>query len=186
MKRIAVVLAMGCFVCPAIASAKLPSPKRTSIVPGHSIAGVALGMSQHAVFALWGHASCSSGVCVWRGPGNPSYAENARVGFYKGKVLNISINSGTTGISGKYKPGMLSTWKDRFGIHLGSFEGLAEGKYRHARGFRPNPSEGVMGFDVTVGRITTRFSSFGIGPSRDLLRYIEIYCVPTPSGGGCP
>ena len=186
MRRIAVVLAIGCFMCPVIASAKLPSPQRTTIVPGRSIAGVALGMSQHAVFARWGHASCSSGVCVWRGPGNPSYAENARVGFTNGKVLNISINAGTTGTSGKYKAGTLSTWKDRFGIHLGSLEGVAENRYKHARGFRPNPSEGVMGFDVTVGRITTRFSSFGIGPSAHLLRYIEIYCVPTPSGGGCP
>lgn len=186
MKGIAVVMAVGCLACTAVAGAKLPSAKRTSIVPGHSIAGVALGMSQHAVFATWGHTSCALGVCTWRGPGNPSYAENARVGFVKGKVNNISINAGTTGTSGKFKAGSLSTWKDRFGDHLGSVVGAAEGKYRHAAGFRANPSEGVMGFDITVGRITTRFSSFGIGPTPTLLRYIEIYCVPDQHGGGCP
>jgi hypothetical protein len=179
-------LAIGCVGLTGVAAAKLPSPRTTRIVPGHSIGGVALGMSQGAVFRLWGHTNCSLGVCAWRGPGNPSYAENARVGLHNGKVLNISINAGTTGTSGKFKAGQLATWKDRFGIHLGSHKGGAEARYRHAAGFRLNPSEGVMGFDITVGRITTRFSSFGIGPSPDLLRYVEIYCVPDQHGNGCP
>jgi hypothetical protein len=187
MKRVAVVLAIGCVACPAIASAKLPNPRTTRIVAGHSIGGVALGMSRSAVFARWGHASCSVGVCVWRGPGNASYAENARVGFYKGKANNISINAGTTGISQKFKPGELSTWKDRFGNHLGSVVGVAEGDYRRAHfPVKPNTSEGVNGFDMTQGRITTRYGGFGIGPSRGHLRYLEIYCVPDANGGGCP
>jgi hypothetical protein len=189
MKRIALGIAVACLACPAVAAAKLPSAKRTSIVPGHSIGGVALGMSEHAVTGLWGHGKCFSAgaVCYWYGPGNQSHAEHAAVGFFHGKVQNVSISAGTTaGTSEKFKAGELSTWKDRFGIHLGSNKAVAEARYRHAAGFRLNGSEGVMGFDVNVGRITTRFSSFGIGPTPNLLRYIEIYCVPTPSGGGCP
>lgn len=189
MRRISVVLAIGCLAGAATASARLPSPKRGVIVAGQSIGGVALGMDHSKVFQLWGHTTCFAGgdVCYWYGPGSQSYAERASVGFHNGKVNNVSVNAGTTGTSQKFKPGELSTWKDRFGNHLGSFVGVAEGDYRRA-GFpvRPNPSEGVNGFDMTHGRITTRFGGFGVGPSRHLVRYIEIYCVPSASGSGCP
>jgi hypothetical protein len=183
------VLAIGFVASTGTAAARLPSPESTLIVQGHSIGGVALGMSESAVFARWGHTTCFSGaVCYWYGRGNQSHAERASVGFHNGKVLNVSINAGTTaGTSERFKPGVLSTWKDRFGDHLGTNVGVAERAYRRAHApVRPNPSEGVAGFDMTVGRITTRFASFGIGPTPELLRYIEIYCVPDQHGGGCP
>jgi hypothetical protein len=170
---------------PAAASAKLPSPRHTLIVPGESIAGVALGMNQAQVFHRWGHTSCFSRgqVCYWYGPGSQVHAERASVGFTKGKVLNVAISAGTRGNNLKFVPGPLARWKTDKGIHLGSFKGSVRTAYRSARA---NDSEGVKGFDLLEGRITTRFSSFGIGANPDQLRYIQIYCVPTPSGGGCP
>jgi hypothetical protein len=172
-------LVVGCLAWPALAAGKLPSPKSTLIVPGVSIAGVKLGMTQTQVFHEWGHTGCGHGVCTWTGPGDPAHAERATVTIVNNGVIQIDINAGTTsGTSEKFKPGELSKWKTGKNIGLGSQKSAVKRAYPHAKA---NPSTGVDGYDLFNGAVLTRFSSFGIGASADRLRYIELAC----NGGKC-
>ena len=181
MKRIAFLLTIGCLAGPAVASAKLPHPSATLIVPVRSIGGVGIGMSKAAVFRHWGHTSCFGGgeVCYWYGPGSQLHAERAAVGFHNSKVTSVSINAATTA-SQKFVPGQLSSWKTDKGIHLGSFASSVGTAYRHTGGLRKNDSEGVRGWDIIHGDDTLRFGGFDIGPSKGRLRYIQLYCTPLP------
>jgi hypothetical protein len=157
-----------------VALAHLPSPKTTLIVPGTSIAGVKIDMNQTQVFHQWGRTSCIPGLCTWLGPGNPSHAERATVSFYKGKVIQIAINAGTTnGTNEKFKPGQLSKWKTGKNIGLGSTRASVKRAYPAAKA---NNSTGVAGWDLFSGGHYTRFSSFGVGATPNRLRYIELAC----------
>ena len=165
---------MGCVACPSVALARLPSPKTTLIVPGTSIAGVKIGMSQTQVFHQWGGTSCIPGVCTWQGPGNPSHAERATVSFVNGKVIQVAINAATRGNNLKFTPGQLSKWKTGKNIALGSTRGAVKRAYPAAKA---NNSTGVAGWDLFGGRHYTRFSSFGVGDTPDRLRYIQLACT---------
>jgi hypothetical protein len=152
----------------------LPQPKTTRIVPGVSIGGIKIGMNQTQVFHEWGHTGCIPGLCTWTGPGNASYAERATVSFVKGSVIQVAISAGTTGLSQKFKPGTLSKWKTGKNVALGSTRGSVKKAYPAAKA---NNSTGVAGWDLFGGRHYTRFGSFGIGPSADRLRYIQLACT---------
>jgi hypothetical protein len=166
---------IGCLAMPVVASARLPHPKTTLIVPGTSIAGVKIDMTQSQVFHEWGRTHCIPGLCTWQGSGNPSHAERATVSFFKGKVIQIDINAGTTnGTNVKFKPGQLSTWKTGKNIHLGSTKDAVKRAYPRAKA---NNSTGVNGFDLRSGPHYTRFSSFGVGATPNRLRYIELACT---------
>jgi hypothetical protein len=174
-RRIVVsVLAIGCVACPTVALARLPSPKTTLIVPGTSIAGVKIGMSQTKVFHQWGGTSCIPGLCTWQGPGNPSHSERATVSFVKGKVIQIDINAATSGNNLKFTPGQLSKWKTGKNIGLGSTRAAVKRAYPAAKA---NNSTGVAGWDLFGGPHYTRFSSFGVGATPNRLRYIELACT---------
>jgi hypothetical protein len=160
---------------PAAATAKLPRPRNAAIVPGTSIAGVKLDMSQSQVFSKWGSTHCSSGVCAWEGPGKPGQNERATVSFVRGKVVQIDISAALTGVNLKFKPGILSRWRTSKGISLGSFKKAVAHAYAHAK---PNNGEAVQGFDLFAGSRPnlryTRFSTSGIGASATRLRGIEL------------
>lgn len=166
-------IAIGCLAAPAAAAAGLPHPRSTLIVPGTSLAGVKLDMNMNQVFHQWGSTGCMAGVCTWLGPGNAAHAERATVSFVDGKVFEVTINAGTSGTNEKFKPGQLSTWKTAKNIQLGSLKSAVKRAYPAAR---PNNSTGVAGFDLQSGIHFTRFSSFGVGPSANRLRYIELFC----------
>ena len=51
---------IACLLIPGAATAKVPNPASTKIVPGKSIAGVKLDMTKKQVFAKWGKGSCLS------------------------------------------------------------------------------------------------------------------------------
>jgi hypothetical protein len=173
-RRIVVsVLAIGCVACPTAALARLPNPKTTLIVPGTSIAGVKIGMSQTQVFHKWGHTSCIPGLCTWQGRGNPSHSERATVSFVKGKVIQVDINAATRGNNLKFTPGQLSKWKTGKHIGLGSTRAAVKRAYPAAKA---NNSTGVAGWDLFGRRHYTRFSSFGLGATPNRLRYIELAC----------
>jgi hypothetical protein len=173
-KRIIVgCVAIGCLAAAASSSAKLPSPKTTLIVPGRSIGGVKIEMTQTQVFHEWGRTSCIPGLCTWQGPGNPSHAERATVSFYHGKVIQIDINAGTSGTNLKFKPGVLSRWRTGKNIGLGSMRAAVKRAYPAAKA---NNSTGVAGWDLFSGRRLTRFSTFGLGATPDRVRYIELAC----------
>jgi hypothetical protein len=172
------VLAVGATLWPAVGAAKLPHPKRTLIVPGKSIAGIKLGMTQAEVFHLWGRTGCMAGFCTWTGPGSAGHAERAVVSFAGGSVIEVAINAATTnGTSEKFKPGTLSKWKTAKNIHLGSQKAAVKRAYPRAKA---NNSTGVNGFDLFTtgagGLNVTHFSSFGVGPSATRLRYIQLAC----------
>lgn len=164
-----------CLVVPGAASAKLPTPRNTAIVPGASIAGVKLDMTQAQVFSKWGSTNCSSGVCTWEGPGKPGHNERATVSLVHGKVVQIDINASFIGLNEKFKPGILSRWKTSKGISLGSFKSAVPRAYPQVK---PNNGEAVQGFDLFQGRRPnlhyTRFATSGIGASPTRLRYIEL------------
>jgi hypothetical protein len=166
-------IAVGCLMVPGVAGARLPHPRTALIVPGKSIAGVKIDMTQRQVFGQWGATSCSFGRCLWRGPGNPSHAEQATVTFAAGVVVQIDINAGTSGTNERFKPGTLSKWKTAKNIHLGSPKSAVKRAYPAARA---NTSPGVDGFDLQSGIHFTRFSAFGIGATPNALRYIELAC----------
>ena len=167
-------LAVGALACPTVALARLPGPKTTLIVPGTSIAGVKIGMSQTQVFHQWGSTGCIPGLCTWQAPGNPSHAERATVSFVKGKVIQVDINAATSGNNLKFTPGQLSKWKTGKNISLGSTRNAVKRAYPAAKA---NNSTGVAGWDLFGGRHFTRFSSFGVGATPDRLRYIELACT---------
>ena len=167
-------VAIGSMAVAAVSAARLPSPKTTLIVPGRSIAGVKIGMNQAQVFHRWGSTHCIPGVCTWQGHGNASHAERATVSFYKGSVIQIDINAGTSGTNLKFKPGQLSKWKTGKNIHLGSTRGAVKRAYPAAKA---NNSTGVAGWDLFGGRHFTRFSTFGVGATPNRLRYIELACT---------
>jgi hypothetical protein len=166
-------IAIGCLGAPAVAGARLPHPHSTLIVPGTSIAGVKIDMTQGQVFHQWGATSCSFGRCLWRGPGNAAHAEQATVTFADGKVVQIDIDAGTSGTNERFAPGTLSKWKTAKNIHLGSPKSAVKRAYPAARA---NNSTGVDGFDLQSGIHFTRFSAFGLGATPNALRYIELAC----------
>jgi hypothetical protein len=176
-RLVTLVAAAGavCLVVPAAASAKLPTPRNAAIVPGGSIAGVKLDMTQAQVFSKWGSTQCSSGVCTWEGSGKPGHNERATVSLVHGKVVQIDINAAFTGLDQKFMPGILSRWKTSKGISLGSFKSAVARAYPQAK---PNKGEAVQGFDLFQGRRPnlryTRFATSGIGASPTRLRYIEL------------
>jgi hypothetical protein len=172
-------LVIGCLVWTAAASARLPHPKTTLIVPDVSIAGVKIDITQAQVFHLWGRTTCIPGLCTWQGPGNPAHAERATVSFHNGKVIQIDINAATSGTNEKFTPGQLSKWKTAKNIHLGSTKAAVKRAYPSARAYN---STGVNGWDLFSGVHLTRFSSFGVGATPNLLRYIELACN---SAGKC-
>jgi hypothetical protein len=168
---------VACLSVASAAAARLPHPKRTSIVPGTSIGGVKLGMTKAQVFHLWGSTGCGAGFCTWWGSGNHSHAERATVTFYADHAIQIDINAGTTGTNVKFRPGELSTWKTAKHIGLGSMKQAVKRAYPAARA---NNSTGVAGYDLYFGADInlhyTRFASFGFGASANRLRYIELAC----------
>ncbi len=170
---------IACSVWTPAASARLPQPRTTLIVPGVSIAGVKIDMTEAQVFHQWGRTTCIPGLCTWQGSGNPSHAERATVSFYKGKVIQIDINAATSGTNERFAPGQLSKWKTAKNIHLGSTKAAVKRAYPAAKA---NNSTGVEGWDLFSGAHLTRFSSFGVGATPNLLRYIELACN---SAGQC-
>ena len=177
-RTILAALMVGGVIGTGAASAKLPHPRRTLIVPGTSIAGMKLGMTQSQAFHVWGSTNCPVGVCTWWGPGSHVHAERATVSLYQGRVIQIDINAGTAnGTTEKFRPGTLSTWKTAKNIHLGSTKQAVKRAYPAAR---PNTSTGVAGYDLFfgsgIGLHYTRFSSWGVGATPNRLRYIELAC----------
>lgn len=166
-------LVLGALGAAAPAPAKLPKPRTTLIVPGKSLAGVKLGMTRAQVFGQWGSTTCiaAGALCEWYGPGARNRAEVARVGLLKGKVLNVSIQAGTTGSNSKFKGGTLSAWRTAKGIRLGSKKSAVARAYPAAK---LNDSEAVRGFDLFAGTSYTRFSSFGLGATPELLQTISV------------
>ena len=160
---------------PAAASAKLPHPRKTTIVPGRSIAGVRLDMTRAQVFAKWGSTSCANNLCTWQGPGKQGHGERATVSFFNGKAFQIVIFAATSGNNLKFKRGTLSTWKTRKGIRLGSPKSKVPKAYPAAKA---NNGQAVNGFDLFAGARPnlrfTRFSTPGFGASPSLLRSIDL------------
>ena len=170
----AIAVAAAALALPAAAVANLPHPHTTTIVPGESLAGVKLDMPKARVLGKWGHGKCDNQVCTWEGKGPVGHRESAFVSFVKGKVVAISI-SAATHRNGRFKPGILSDWETKKGIHLG----LPKGKVPKAYpGAKVNKGEAVNGFDLFKGNRPnlsyTRFSTPGFGPSANLLRGISV------------
>jgi hypothetical protein len=160
---------------PAAAGAKLPHPKTTRIVPGKSIAGVRLDMTQAQVFHQWGSTTCPNSVCEWKGPGAVGHNERATVSLYNGKVVQIAISAASSGTNLKFKPGVLSKWKTAKKISLGSKKSAVHAAYPTATA---NDGEAVQGYDLFAGTRPdlryTRFSTPGIGATPTRLRGIEL------------
>lgn len=175
VRRIVMTPLVASLVLAAPALARLPRPKTTLIVPGRSLAGVKLDMTQAQALGQWGATSCSSGVCRWIGPGNPSQAERATVSLWRGKVVGIAITAGWTGANVKFKPGVLSRWRTAKGIQLGSKKSAVRRAYPSAKA---NTGEAVQGYDLFAGARPnlsfTRFSAFGHGATPTLIRGIEV------------
>jgi len=143
---------------PATASAALPAPKTTTIVPGRSIAGVAVGMSVKRALAAWGPGSaCTEATvldtCSWIGTDRQGSASFLVV---KGKIARVTISTGRKGSSLVYA-GPLQTWKTRKKMHLGVTTYAVVKAYPKVRGSGSGPVLGsgnhTTTFQVSSGRI---------------------------------
>ena len=117
---VAAVVALAALL-PATASAALPTPKTTTIVPGRSIAGVAVGMSVKRALAAWGPGSaCTEATvhdsCNWIGTDRQGAAS---FNVVKGKVVQVTISTGRKGNDLIYA-GPLQKWKTRKKVRLGT------------------------------------------------------------------
>jgi hypothetical protein len=163
---------------PAASDAALPHAKSTKIVPGVSIGGIKLDMSRAQAFAKWGAGrKCQSGdVCVWAGKGKAGQREQATLSFYKGKVVQISLNAAFVGNNATFKAGPLAKWTTSKGISLASRKSAVHKAYPSAAA---NKSEGVTGYDLFAGgglnQRLTRFAGQNVGASSGKrLRYISL------------
>lgn len=170
---IAVAVLLALLALPAAASARLPKPSKTAIVPGTSIAGVKLDMTKAQVLHQWGTTACPNGICQWKASSKPG-AESATVSIYRGKAIMIVIHAASNPQSGKFIPGVLSRWKTARNIGLGSQKSAVHRAYPSAKA---NSGEAVQGYDLFAGARPnlryTRFSTPGFGASASRLRYIE-------------
>jgi hypothetical protein len=176
MKRSAAAMAaLACFAAPAVADANLPRANSTKIVPGKSIGGVKLDMTRAQALGQWGRPDkCTGNFCEWLGPGKAGFTERATMSFHQGKVILIVIQAARRA-NGRFKPGKLSDWETKKGIHLGSPKAKVPRAYPAAE---PNTGDAVNGFDLFRGARPnlsyTRFSTPGFGQSANLLRSIEV------------
>jgi hypothetical protein len=162
------VLALGLVAAPG-AQAKLPKPKSTLIVPGKSIGGVSLNMSESKAKAAWGSGSkCtkipaagtqkSSDLCDWADKGNASYVARAHITFLGGKVYFIEIVTAKTTDPRTSKPTgkQFAAWKTAKGIAIGSKSSAVGKAYPAAK---KNNSEGGSGWDIITSKAITSFSA---------------------------
>ena len=165
-RALLIAIGIGLVAVPA-AQAKLPAPKTALIVPGKSIGGVSLNMSEAKAKRLWGPgAKCttspgfagspSSDLCDWRDKGNPSYAAVAHISFLAGKVYLVVITTAHTTDPRTFKPTgkQFSGWKTAKGIAIGSKIAAVGKAYPAAK---KNNSEGGIGWDIIGSKAITSF-----------------------------
>ena len=154
---VAAVVALAALL-PATASAALPTPKTTTIVPGKSIAGVAVGMSVKRALAAWGlGSSCTEATvhdsCNWIGTDRQGAAS---FNVVKGKVVQVTISTGRKGNDLIYA-GPLQTWKTRKNVRLGTTTYAVVKAYPKVRSSGTGPVLGsgnhTTTFQVSDGRI---------------------------------
>jgi hypothetical protein len=168
MRRIAMLLVAvtACALAPATASAALPRPASTAIVPGKSIGGVRIGMTVKSALAHWGAGShCTAATirrsCTWTGSGTQGTVA-FNVGF-TGKVRSITITAGHNERSQIYK-GPLQGWKTSRGIHLGSSAASVVKAYPKVRSSPSGPQLGSGSRSTIFTKSARRISQIYIGP----------------------
>ena len=168
MRRFAMLLVAvtACALAPAAASAALPRPASTAIVPGKSIGGVGIGMTVRRALAVWGRGShCTAATirrsCTWTGSGTQGTASFS-VGF-TGKVTGITIAAGHNERSPVYK-GPLQRWKTSRGTHLGVSAAAVVKAYPKAHSSPSGPQLGSGSRATTFTKSARRISQISIGP----------------------
>ncbi len=168
MRRIALFLVAvtACALAPATASAALPRPRSTAIVPGSSIAGVRIGMTVKQALARWGAGShCTAATirrsCTWTGSGMQGTV-SFNVGF-TGKVRSITIAAGHNERSQVYK-GPLLRWKTSRGTRLGVSATSVVKAYPKARNSPAGPQLGRGSRTTIFTKSARRISQIYIGP----------------------
>lgn len=157
----ALVLAL---VAAAPASADLPKPKSTTIVPGKSIAGVKVGMTVGQALAVWGPSpDCTAdtrlAICWYRGTlqqGDASFT------VANGKVRTVGISTGRRGTDLIYS-GPLQRWRTRKGIKLGSTVRQIVKAYPKTKGAPYGVSLGSGSHTTAFLNSLTRIYSISVG-----------------------
>ena len=168
MRRIATLLlaVTACALAPAAASAALPRPASTAIVPGKSIGGVSIGMTVKRALAVWGSGShCTAATirrsCTWTGSGAQGTV-SFNVGF-TGKVRSITIAAGHNERSQVYK-GPLLRWKTSRGTHLGVSAASVVRAYPKVHSSPSGPQLGSGPRSTIFTKSSRRISQIYIGP----------------------
>lgn len=167
MRRLPITVLLAALVTavlPAAAGAKLPKPKTKLVVPGKSIAGVALNMAESKAKAQWGSgAKCTKtpkigtqpaqDSCDWR-EGPDLFDASAHITFLGGKVYLVVITTAKDKKTGKAKGKQFASWKTAKGIAVGSKIGAVGKAYPAAK---RNLSEGGIGWDLIQPKAITSF-----------------------------
>jgi hypothetical protein len=149
---------------PATASAALPTPKTTTIVPGKSIGGVAVGMSVKRALAIWGPGSlCTEATvqdsCNWIGTDRQGAAS---FNVVKGKVVLITISTGRKGDDLIYA-GPLQKWKTRKKVRLGVTAYAVFKAYPKVHGSGSGPQLGSGNHTTTFQTSSGRIYQINVG-----------------------
>jgi hypothetical protein len=153
-RRVAAIASVAALALCVTAEAKLPPTKHKLIVPGTSLGGIVMHMKLSAAKHVWKGGQCTgkpsqNGGCSFTDT-KDSTKGTANFTWQKGRVVEVSINAGSTGSSLTYG-GPLTKFHTANGVKIGSTSAQVKRAYPHAK-------DQGGGFQITGHHYNTFFA----------------------------